>query len=158
MKAILSIDSRGAIGVDSELAITHPDDFKHFQNITKGMKMVCGFGTLHQVKNLHGTLSREVILHTEREIPETLNTELQNKGIKVLTKNEVLELKNVIIIGGLKTYKAFRHYTKEVFLTRFSTFNPKANKFMNFKEVYPSFIKEKETKHQDFTIFHLKRT
>lgn len=157
IKAVLSLDSRGGIGVDSELALTHPDDFKHYQEVTKGSRMVCGFGTLHQVKNLHGTLNREIILHTEREIPETLQEELKEKGIKVLTKDEILELENVIITGGLETYKSFSPFTKEVILTRFNTFNPKANKFMDFWKVYPGFLKTKEINKQDFTIFHLER-
>lgn len=135
MKAILSIDSKGGIGVDSDLAMKNSEDFKHFQNYTSGKTMVCGFGTFHQVSRLHGSKDRKLILCTERTIPNNLKLE---SGMRVLNYNEIKELnEDLVIIGGKKTYEKFSPLISEVMLTVFKEFNPDSNVFLDPKEVFP---------------------
>lgn len=152
--AILSLDAKDAIGEGSNLAFTHKDDFKHFQSSTKDKIMVCGFGTYHQVQKLHGTLSRELILHSERDIAKFYDTDVFNKEQIV----ELSEYNDIMIIGGLRTYKLFADVTDEVILTKFKDYNPDADLFMDVDEVYSEFTKlEVLQEHEAFKIFKLTR-
>lgn len=154
MKAILSIDSKGGIGVDSDLAMKNSEDFKHFQNYTSGKTIVCGFGTFHQVSRLHGSKDRKLILCTERTIPNNLKLE---PGTRVLTCEEIKDLKeDLIIIGGKRTYEKFSPLITEVMLTVFKEFNPDSNVFLDPKEVFPHLEQiEVLREEQDFTILKL---
>lgn len=160
--AVLSLDANNAIGEGYKLAIRHSEDLKHFQEVTTNTAMVCGFNTLHQVRELHGTHGRELILWTEepeRLGPDDLEDFIQ-KGIRVMNRKDVLTLwregKNVAIIGGAKTYRAFADFTDEVILTKFHLFNKNADKFLDIDDVYPRMTSLEVLKeHEDFKVFRI---
>lgn len=156
MKAILSITLDNAIGKDDELAMTHRDDFKHFQSTTKNAIMICGYGTFHQVKELHNNNGRTLILHSERPRTSDIPDE-----IEVLTEEEIELLyqtteRDIFIIGGAKTYKTFSDYINEVIITRFKVINPDANVHLDLIETFPRMTRmETIQEHKMFTIYKL---
>lgn len=163
--AILSLDMENGLGVDDKLAVYDTDDLKHFKESTIGKICISGVKTLPQVRYLpnrdvkcfnpkkyHKEISKNGIL-------KTLNANENVIGIDNLDLEEVLELSKtneIMIIGGLATYKAFAKYTDKVILTKFKTVNPNCTHFLDIDEVYPHLQSlEILSKHEKFNIYSI---
>lgn len=97
------------IGKEGKIPWHLPDDLMHFKNITSGHTVVMGRKTFE-------TLGRP--LPNRRNVVLTHNKDINLPGVEVVhSKDKVLALGSVFIIGGANVYKQFLEEAERLYIT-----------------------------------------
>jgi dihydrofolate reductase len=97
------------IGKNGKIPWRLPDDMQHFKNITSGHTVVMGRKTFE-------TLERP--LPNRRNVLLTHSRAINPPGIEVVhSKNEVLALGDIFIIGGENVYRQFLEEAERLYIT-----------------------------------------
>ena len=110
MISMIAAKSKNSIiGNENKLIWSIPEDLAHFKEITLGKTVVMGRSTYESIgKPLPGR--KNVVL--------SRNVDLAIPGVLVVnSKEEILKMNNVIIIGGEKVYSEFLKYASTLYIT-----------------------------------------
>ena len=116
VSAIVAVASDYSIGYnDGSLIFHNREDLMFFSGFTQGKVCIVGYNTYVTLPNL---ANREIILDTRWDL-----LDLQGLG------------KDVVVIGGAKTYKKYSNQVEELFLTEFDTTSNKDGKEKVFFDI-----------------------
>lgn len=102
VSAIVCVSPTGGIGdVDGNLLYKSTADMAFFVGFTLGKILVVGYNTL---QTLPVKMNNRVILQDTRELMD----------LKWIARND---MKNVVVIGGAKTYTKYANQVDELFIT-----------------------------------------
>jgi dihydrofolate reductase len=97
------------IGREGRIPWHLPDDLQHFKHITTGHTVVMGRKTYESIRHP---------LSERRNIVLTHNDEPAGAGIEVVhSKEDVLALGDVFIIGGASLYRQFLQFAGRLYIT-----------------------------------------
>lgn len=105
ISTIVAVDKNYAIGNKGGLVVKNPIDMAFFSGFTQGKVLICGHNTYQTLPKLSG--DRCVVPYIKGN----------NHYIR-----EILDIsgkmgKDVVVIGGAKTYKEFAHLLDELLIT-----------------------------------------
>ena len=107
IQAIMAVDEKGGIGFQNKLLKHNSQDLAFFSGFTQGKVCIAGFNTFETLPKL---VNREVIVDTKYLSPtETL---FQLRG----------ENKQIVVIGGAKTYERYSELIEELYITTHKNF------------------------------------
>lgn len=116
VSAIVAVASDYSIGYnDGSLIFHNREDLMFFSGFTQGKVCIVGYNTYVTLPHL---ANREIILDTRWDL-----LDLQGLG------------KDVVVIGGAKTYKKYSNQVEELFLTEFDTTSNKDGKEKVFFDI-----------------------
>ena len=105
---IVAYANRRVIGHKGRIPWHLPDDLQHFKRVTSGHNIVMGYKTYRSIG--HPLPKRRNIVLTHQEIAEA--------GIEVVhSREEVLTLGDVFIIGGESLYRQFLDFANRLYIT-----------------------------------------
>ena len=117
MIAIVSIDSKRAIGKDGQLLFSIPDDLRRFSDLTRGCCVVYGRNTLETFPKGKPHPHRDnIILSRDRNFEVVGATVVRN--LEELRDNLCGCEKRVYVIGGESVYGQLLPYCNEVLITK----------------------------------------
>jgi dihydrofolate reductase len=106
---IVAYANNRVIGKDGKMPWHLPNDLKHVKEVTTGQTIVMGRKTFE-------SLGRP--LPNRRNVVLTRNREFSAPGVDVVhSKEEVLELGDVIIFGGADIYRQFMDVVDRLYIT-----------------------------------------
>ena len=110
---IAAMANNRVIGLDNKMPWHLPADLQHFKKVTTGKPVIMGRKTFESIgRPLPG----------RRNIIITRNSEYQAEGIETVTTPEaalelVVDVEEVMIIGGGNIYQQFLERTERLYLT-----------------------------------------
>jgi dihydrofolate reductase len=106
---IVAYANHRVIGREGKIPWLLPDDLQHFKRITSGHTIVMGRKTYESIGHP---------LPQRRNIVLTRHHELAGAGLEVVhSKEEVLTLGDVFIIGGASLYRQFLEVAERLYIT-----------------------------------------
>lgn len=151
LKAIVAVDTNGAIGKDGELLFHLAMDLKNFKRITKNHVVLMGRKTFESLPNMKPLPERTNIILT-RNLDYKVNGALvihNDKELDSLFKT--LREESIIVIGGGEIYKKFFDRIDYIYLTKVYSKIPDADTF------FPE-LKENEWKCVDSSLINIDQT
>lgn len=99
ISCIVSVDNNWGIGSDNDLVVRNPMDLLWFKGFTFGKTLIVGYNTYNSLPPLK---HRELVLDPRGK---------HDYAIELITKRDV------VIIGGAKTYRKYAHAVEELLIT-----------------------------------------
>ena len=154
---IVAYANNRVIGKDGKIPWRLPDDSRHFKRITSGHTVVMGRKTFESIGRP---------LPQRRNIVLTGSTTFAAPGVEVMhSKDDVLALDDVFIIGGANVYQQFLDVADRLYITEIAseidgdTFFPAWDRqSFSLLSAQPGILNEQNTLPHTFFIYERKGT
>jgi dihydrofolate reductase len=154
---IVAYANNRVIGKDGKIPWRLPDDSRHFKRITSGHTVVMGRKTFESIGRP---------LPQRRNIVLTGSTTFAASGVEVMhSKDDVLALDDVFIIGGANVYQQFLDVADRLYITEIAseidgdTFFPAWDRqSFSLLSAQPGILNEQNTLPHTFFIYERKGT
>ena len=107
IQAIMAVDEKGGIGFQNKLLKHNSQDLAFFSGLTQGKVCLVGHNTL---KTLPKLVNRVIVEDVKGLSPTQMFHTLRNSD------------KQIVVIGGSKTYEKYSFYIEELYITTHKNF------------------------------------
>lgn len=118
---IVAVSKNNVIGVDNKLPWDLKEDLKYFKEITSGHMVLMGRNTYQSIGKPLPNRKNVVLTRDDSFKPEGVTVvhsiESAISEIAMEEASEVLDKKQVFIIGGAEIYKQFMPYVRRLYIT-----------------------------------------
>lgn len=119
MRAIVAVDENWAIGKDNQLLFHIKEDLKRFKNLTTGHAVIMGRKTFESLPGKKPLINRINFILTRNKDYKVDGAFVINSYEDFLYKYcNIVDSKDIYIIGGSEIYNLFMDSIDEVYLTK----------------------------------------